>query len=155
MPISSFSFSIGTTRRVRPPPKLDCRNRHRIAIDIRALFREIDDVCRLFCSDDLHDRRILCWPTGTMSKEFRKVLRHPNPSDGSHSPGLQLEERSKLRFARPCRLLQHGLEDRLQVAGRTADDAEHLRGCGLLRQRLGKMLLRLGEPLLHVGTRTA
>ena len=34
---------------------------------------------------------------------------------------------------------QHGLEHRLQVAGRSGDDLQHLRRRGLLLQRLGKL----------------
>ena len=33
-------------------------------------------------------------------------------------------------------VLQHGREHRLQIAGRAADNLEHLRRCGLLFQRL-------------------
>ena len=41
---------------------------------------------------------------------------------------------------------QHGLEHWLQLAGRARDDAQHLRGRGLLLQRLGK----LARALLHL-----
>src|SRR5262249_21202829 len=40
---------------------------------------------------------------------------------------------------------QHCLEHRLQFARRAADDLQHLRGRGLLLQRLGEVLPRLGE----------
>jgi hypothetical protein len=36
-------------------------------------------------------------------------------------------------------VLQHGLEHRLELAGRSADDLEHLGGRGLLLQRLGEL----------------
>ena len=42
-------------------------------------------------------------------------------------------------LAEPRRIRQHGLEHRLQLAGRAGDDAEHLRGRGLLLQRLGQL----------------
>ena len=48
------------------------------------------------------------------------------------------------------RFLQHGFKDRLKIAGRAADNLQHL-GCSrLLLQRLGEfaraLLLRLKEP---------
>ena len=39
---------------------------------------------------------------------------------------------SKLGVAYAYRFLQHGFKYRLKIAGRDADDLEHLRGCGLL-----------------------
>src|SRR6516164_9876009 len=38
-------------------------------------------------------------------------------------------------FAELCRIRQHGLKDRPQLAGGRADNAQHLRCCGLLRRR--------------------
>ena len=37
------------------------------------------------------------------------------------------------------RVIQHGLEHGLQLAGRTRYDLQHLRGRGLLLQRLGEL----------------
>src|SRR5262245_52205000 len=39
---------------------------------------------------------------------------------------------------------QHGLEHRLKLARRTADDLQHLRGCRLLLQRLDEFLFQVG-----------
>src|SRR5262249_30188741 len=48
-------------------------------------------------------------------------------------------ERAELGVAYARGVLQHGLEHGLQVAGRTADDLQHLRGRGLLLQRLAQL----------------
>src|SRR5205085_7133861 len=41
-------------------------------------------------------------------------------------------------------VLQHGLENRLQFSRRTADDAQYLRGCGLLLQRFRELARQQG-----------
>ena len=46
---------------------------------------------------------------------------------------------SKLGVANACRILQHGCEHRLEIAGRAADDLEHLRRRRLLLQRFGEV----------------
>src|SRR5262249_8069706 len=60
------------------------------------------------------------------------------------------EQTTERSLAKPGRLLQHGLEHRIEVAGRTRYDAQHLRRGRLLLQRFGKfarsLLLRLEEP---------
>src|SRR5215469_3407877 len=61
-------------------------------------------------------------------------------------------------FAELCRIRQHGLKDRPQLAGGRADNAQHLRCCGLLLQRLPKLIEQprvldgddgLGSEILH------
>ena len=47
---------------------------------------------------------------------------------------------AELGVADACRVLQHRLEYRLQVAGRAGDDLQHLGGRGLLLQRLGEFV---------------
>ena len=41
--------------------------------------------------------------------------------------------------ANPRRALDDGVQDRLHVSRRTADDAEHFRGCCLMLQRFGEL----------------
>src|SRR3974377_1934360 len=43
-------------------------------------------------------------------------------------------------FAELCRIRQHGLKDRPQLARRRTDDAQHLRCCSLLLQRLAQFV---------------
>ena len=57
---------------------------------------------------------------------------------------------SKLGVANADGILQHSRKHRLKIAGRAADNLEHLRRGGLLLQRFGKLaralLLRLEQP---------
>ncbi len=46
---------------------------------------------------------------------------------------------SLVGLAQPCRRLERGLEHRLQIEGRAADDLEHIGGGGLLLQRFGQL----------------
>ena len=47
----------------------------------------------------------------------------------------------------PCGALDDGIEDRLHVRRRAADDAEHLRRCGLMLQRLAQFCVALLHSL--------
>ena len=57
---------------------------------------------------------------------------------------------AKLGVADPYGFLQHSRKHGVDIAGRAANDLEHLRGGRLLLQRLGKLsrplLLRLEQP---------
>ena len=52
---------------------------------------------------------------------------------------LRAKEECAFRRAQTRRALDHGIEHRLQIEGRTANDLKHLRGRGLLRQRFLKL----------------
>ena len=52
---------------------------------------------------------------------------------------------AELGLADARRVLQHGLEHRLQFARRTGDDLQHLGGRGLLLQRLGEIVGALAQ----------
>src|SRR5262245_65428157 len=53
-------------------------------------------------------------------------------------------EAAELGLANAHRVRQHGLEYRLELARRTGNDLQHLRGRGLLLQRLGEFLFQVG-----------
>src|SRR5262249_61819052 len=74
-------------------------------------------------------------------------------SNRTEAISLAEVQRADLRLADAHRVRKHGLEDRLQIARRGRDDAQHLRGRRLLLQRLGEMLLYIGEfagPLVQL-----
>src|SRR5262249_3740670 len=50
------------------------------------------------------------------------------------------EQDAEFRFANSCGVLQHRLEDRLQIAGRAADDLQDLGSRGLLLKRLAQLV---------------
>ena len=58
---------------------------------------------------------------------------------------------TELGLADACRVLQHGLEHRLQLARRTADDLQHLGGRGLLLQRLAQIVGALAQLVEQPG----
>ena len=57
-------------------------------------------------------------------------------TENSTVPAIDVSE---LGFTDTDGVLQHRLKDRLKLAWRTANDAKHLRGRGLLLQRLGEV----------------
>jgi hypothetical protein len=76
------------------------------------------------------------WLTQSMSpilihKFLRRVMRRYR----TISVTLEAEERAELGLANTHRVLQHGLEHRLQLTRRSADHLEHVGGGGLLLQR--------------------
>ena len=58
----------------------------------------------------------------------------PSPSRNSRLPNFASQMRS--------RILQHGVEYRLQIAGELEMTLQHLGGRGLLLQRLGQIIVR-------------
>src|SRR5262249_20702041 len=70
------------------------------------------------------------WFTQSMSpilihKFLRRVMRRYR----TISDTLEAEERAELGLANTHRVLQHGLEHRLQISRRRADHAQHFGGC--------------------------
>ncbi len=55
--------------------------------------------------------------------------------------------RAEIRTANACGILEHGLEDRLQVALRRRDDLQHFRRRGLLLQRFAQIVGALAQFL--------
>ena len=68
-------------------------------------------------------------------------------SPRNHSVPLAESQQHVIDPANPCRALDDGVEDRLHVGGRAADDAEHLGRCGLMLQRLAQFRIALPEFL--------
>ena len=68
-----------------------------------------------------------------------------------YAPVVQVQY-AELGTAEPGCIRQHGLKHRLQLAGRTGNDAQHLRGRRLLLQRFAQLLraLLLGFEQPHV-----
>ena len=64
---------------------------------------------------------------------------------------LAKKQVAELGLADARRILQHGLEHGLQFAGRTADDAQHLRRRRLLLQRLAQLVGANLDLLFQVG----
>ena len=62
-----------------------------------------------------------------------------------------VEHDAKLGFAHARCVLQHGPEYRLQIAGRLADDLQHLVGRCLPLQRLAQLALRQCELAVETG----
>src|SRR5262249_44066795 len=75
---------------------------------------------------------------------LRKCLRYAELRNNPGGVTLDSVQKSEFSVAEACRVRQHGLEHRLKLARRTADDLQHLGGCRLLLQRLGEFLLQLG-----------
>jgi hypothetical protein len=65
--------------------------------------------------------------------------------DSAKNVSLAKEQIAELGAADADRVLQHGLEHRLQVPRRAGDDLQHLGRCCLLLQRLSKVIARFAK----------
>src|SRR5206468_1216255 len=74
--------------------------------------------------------------TDRFSKVVRKCRRHVLHGLRAEYVAVITEENAEIGLAKARRVREHGLEHGLQLAWRTADDAEHFRGGRLLLQRL-------------------
>src|SRR5262249_10945280 len=113
--------------------KLGAGDHMRSALGICPDHLDVRDMRHLFREGDLAKRAV--W-MGTKHRLAPPILSirgwsvvHRGNSEGT--PFVK-EQRAELGLANSRRVLQHGLEHRLQLARRTADDAEHFRGRSLL-----------------------
>src|SRR6266705_3322788 len=102
---------------------------------------------RLLGPSDARDDRLRSWPLALMRVFGICRCRSVNSGD---LPGITIVSIHKSEFglADAHGVLQHSVEDRTQLARRTADDAQYLRCRGLLLQRLteiGSTLVQLIE----------
>src|SRR5262249_34502439 len=67
--------------------------------------------------------------------------------DRAEDVSLAQEQVTEFGLADAGRVLQHGVEHSLKLAGRARDDLEHLRGRGLLLQRLRQISRALAQLL--------
>ena len=68
-------------------------------------------------------------------------------SPRNHSVPLAESQYHVINPTNPGGALDDGVEDRLHVRRRAADDAEHLGGCGLMLQGLAQFRVALAEFL--------
>ena len=64
-------------------------------------------------------------------------------SPRNHSVSLAESQHHVINPTNPCGALDDGIEHRLHVGRRAADDAEHLGRCGLMLQRLAQFCVAL------------
>jgi hypothetical protein len=75
-------------------------------------------------------------PDARFMEKRSKLRRYSEPRQSAKRPVGKAEHDAEMRLADAHRICQHRLKDRFELARRAADDAEHLRGRGLLLQRL-------------------
>ena len=63
----------------------------------------------------------------------------------NHSVPLAESQHHVINPTNPGSALDDGIEDRLHVRGRAADDAEHFSGCCLVFERLAQLCIALAE----------
>ena len=130
--------------------------------------RRIAGPVDFFCSDIGADKEALAaehpaqrifgkrpqWASG----DFHIRLRNAPCRSGAKFLPIAHPEDTKVRPAQIGGLLQHGVENRAEIAGRGVDDAEHLGGPGLSLLRFvtlgfapGKLAFQIGNELLGIG----
>src|SRR6516164_8455495 len=87
-------------------------------------------------------------PASHLGKDSRCTVKR----SGVKCFSLVKKQMPEFGLAQPDGVLEHCIENGFKLTGRRADDAQHLRGCRLLLQRLGKFAraLLLGLEQSHV-----
>src|SRR6516225_6741656 len=75
-----------------------------------------------------------------LAKELGKRHRNPTQGSGLEANAVIRPKYAKSGFAQPYRLVEHGLEDGDEVAGRAIDGLQYLGGRGLLLQCLARLV---------------
>ena len=107
-------------------PELGGRHAQRFAIAVRLLRLRIDDMDRLLGAGQAAQAGRGAWPDWSAIEVFRVGGRHAKRCDCGVGAILIAKKDSDPRLANAGRVLQHGLEHRLNLAGRARDDTENL-----------------------------
>src|SRR5262249_36841819 len=102
--------------------KLDGPHHQRIALKVRLLDCDVGGFRHLLCWYRAAKCDIRTGPQWLALHEFRKRSRRVMYRDDAVSITLPQAKRAKLGLAKPSRICQHGIEHRLQIAGRTRND---------------------------------
>src|SRR5215467_6494771 len=116
-----------------------------ITLDVGLRCLDVGDVGHLLCDGETTQGTVWRGPNwlalSCLDKRGRGVVERL----GAEGVSVVQIERAKLGLAEPRRVRQHGLEHRLQVAGRAADNLQYFRGRCLLLQRLSSLPTCLGK----------
>src|SRR5262249_11747550 len=115
--------------------RLDDGDETRITFKIGLVLSDVEDMEGLFGTGNTRERRVRNiaefnqrLPPIPLDKCSRRTVHR----DRAKGISLAQEQVAKLGIAQSRRILQHGLEHGLELARRTADDTQDLRGRGLL-----------------------
>jgi hypothetical protein len=86
-----------------------------------------------------------------LPKEIGQCRRRIQGGRGAQRAIVVAKQDAELGLADAGRVRQYGLEHRLQLAWRAADDLQHVRGRGLLLQRLGEVVGALAQLVEQPG----
>ena len=93
---------------------------HRIALDVRLIRQKSATWTTCFVCDDAAERASgLKWITALRCRNSTYAGGAPMHRDGTNASSFDAETDSEFGLADAHRVLQHGLEHRLQLAGRT------------------------------------
>src|ERR1700720_2453487 len=92
-------------------------------------------------------------PDAQLATIIAECGRGVEPGERAKRAVDKFEQVAELGFANPHRILQNGLKDRLKLAGRRADDAQHLRDSRPLLARLLKFARLALEFFLQIDNR--
>src|SRR5262249_1916683 len=112
--------------------------------NIGLLRPDVGDVNNLPRVSEAPERKLRAGVNDRLTAPPFDMLCRSMHGDGPEPAALAKPHDAELCFADAGCVLQHGLEHGLQVAGRPADDLQHLGSRRLLLQRLGEFLFQVG-----------
>ena len=138
-PTSSSSLSIGTATVDRAPPSL--------AGGPGSWFRRVVDGVGHFPGvADAAEQALIRFriDTARAASGIRPMRAECHAGGAPMRSPSQQKQRAELGLADPHSVFQHGLEHRLELARRAADDAKHFGGRGLLLERFAQLVEQAG-----------
>src|SRR5262249_38173608 len=117
-------------------------NGQRIAVDVRLLGTQVCAMDRLLGPNRTGYRRFRVGTEVSHAPQLCGVTCRQRAMECNISKAITLTDPQGpvTRLTYPRRVREHSVEYRLQLAGRRADDAQHLRGCRLLLEGLPKLV---------------
>src|SRR5262245_4360826 len=125
-------------------------DRIRIAVEVALFGHSVGDVNRMPRAEDTAKAAGRARLDRLAVLKLRKCWRRATQCDGMECAVRETVENAEMGITHARGVLQHRVEDRLQIAGRTGDDLEHLAGSGLLLECIGQ----LARACLHLLKKT-
>ena len=125
-------------------PRVRQGHDRRIALEVGLLVRDVGDVDHLLCAARRGQAAFPAVRSNTARAAVTRPMRAGAVQRTARNARRRKRQVAELGLADARRIRQHGLEHRLQLAGRARDDLQHLGGRGLLLQRLGELLFQFG-----------
>ena len=104
----------------------------------------VGSVAHLLCPHDVIEVTARRWSNRSALHQFDKCRGRTEVRGAAKRLAIKAHQHPEFGLANSCGILEQGLENRLQVAGRSRDHLEHVGGGGLLLQQFPQLVEQAG-----------